>query len=677
MFELLLVLVRNPDRILEKEFLLEAVWGNVFVEEGNISFNIRQLRKALNDDAQAPSYIETIPRRGYRFIAKVDEIVIEENTLASESVLIANAKSRPRWRRRIVATVSVAAVLIAAFALAAWLRSTRVVQAAPILTSPFALEKLSTDGEVSLAAISRDGKMVVYSRRNAGKQSLWLMQPGTSDNTQIIPPSDFSYYGLAIAPDTKAIYFSRRQISGQRQTDIYREPIYGGVPQRIVSEAQGWFSLSPNGDKISFVRCPYEEDEYCSLWIADSSDGGNERKLASRPFPLRIADNKISPDGKTIAFAVGQSRNSSNEFGVALLDIESGIEREFTTEKFINIQYLTWLPDQKAILITARRQPDKNFRIWQVLASSGDATALTDDSQSYSELSLSGDGSVLVSSQVAPNFHLNIYQTQDPAQPPRRLSNSLSIGFAPDGGIVFSSARTGNREIWSIAPDGSDERQLTNDSSDDVAAIVSEDNKLIFFASNRTGKIQIWKMNRDGSNQTQVTFAEGGYPSFVSADGRWVYYRSAIQKIFGRVSIQDNKEERIFDRVGPDAALSPDGNHVAQSETVNGENVLNIISVPDGKTVATYHFAKPKANLIAFVWSHDGKYLAYILTDELESKHTLWFQSLDRQPARKMADLREGDVFESSGLALSPDNKALAISEGTWNHDAVLIRGLK
>ena len=67
MFDLLLVLVQNPQRVLLKEFLLQSVWPDSFVEEGNITFNIRQLRKAMHDDAQSPCYIETIPRRGYRF----------------------------------------------------------------------------------------------------------------------------------------------------------------------------------------------------------------------------------------------------------------------------------------------------------------------------------------------------------------------------------------------------------------------------------------------------------------------------------------------------------------------------------------------------------------------------------------------------------------------------------
>ncbi len=110
--------------------------------------------------------------------------------------------------------------------------------------------------------------------------------------------------------------------------------IFGGVPIKIVGETQGWISVSPDGGKISFVRCYYREDENCSLWIADAADGKNEKKLAARLRPFRIGDNKISPDGRTVAFAAGQSENQANEFGLVEVNIESGAERELTTPNF-------------------------------------------------------------------------------------------------------------------------------------------------------------------------------------------------------------------------------------------------------------------------------------------------------------------------------------------------------
>ena len=70
-FDLLVVLVENNGSLVTKDQLLELVWPNLAVEEGNISYNVLLVRKALGDDAAAPRYIETVPKQGYRFIAPV------------------------------------------------------------------------------------------------------------------------------------------------------------------------------------------------------------------------------------------------------------------------------------------------------------------------------------------------------------------------------------------------------------------------------------------------------------------------------------------------------------------------------------------------------------------------------------------------------------------------------
>jgi DNA-binding winged helix-turn-helix (wHTH) protein len=67
------VLLENRGRIVEKQDLLREVWDGAFVEEGDITYTIGLLRKTLNDDSHAPKYIETVSKRGYRFIAEVAE----------------------------------------------------------------------------------------------------------------------------------------------------------------------------------------------------------------------------------------------------------------------------------------------------------------------------------------------------------------------------------------------------------------------------------------------------------------------------------------------------------------------------------------------------------------------------------------------------------------------------
>src|ERR671927_615089 len=77
-FETLLVLVQHGVQLVDKEQLLKEVWPDTFVEEGSLSRNIHELRKALGDDSSQPSYIETIPKRGYRFVAplKISDVAL-------------------------------------------------------------------------------------------------------------------------------------------------------------------------------------------------------------------------------------------------------------------------------------------------------------------------------------------------------------------------------------------------------------------------------------------------------------------------------------------------------------------------------------------------------------------------------------------------------------------------
>jgi len=81
LFDLLLVLVQHNGHTLKKEELLEAVWPDAVVEENNLSVSVSALRKALGEDSGASEYIETIPRRGYRFVARVREVSDEPDAL--------------------------------------------------------------------------------------------------------------------------------------------------------------------------------------------------------------------------------------------------------------------------------------------------------------------------------------------------------------------------------------------------------------------------------------------------------------------------------------------------------------------------------------------------------------------------------------------------------------------
>jgi DNA-binding winged helix-turn-helix (wHTH) protein len=83
-FETLLILLEQPGRIVEKNELMNRLWPDSFVEEANLTFNIQQVRKALGDNARHPVFIETVARRGYRFVADVEEVLTDSEQLQSQ-----------------------------------------------------------------------------------------------------------------------------------------------------------------------------------------------------------------------------------------------------------------------------------------------------------------------------------------------------------------------------------------------------------------------------------------------------------------------------------------------------------------------------------------------------------------------------------------------------------------
>ena len=357
------------------------------------------------------------------------------------------------------------------------------------------------------------------------------------------------------------------------------------------------------------------------------------------------------------------------------VDVETGVERPLTPDKFFNVAYIAWLPDQSGFLMTAMQLPDRNYRIWNVTAA-GVASRLTSDSETYSRLALDDDGRLLVATQIEPDFRLLLYQTDNPTAAPRVLGNAGTVSFAPDGKLYFSSLRTGNTEIWSINSDGTDLRQLTNDLSSDAVPFISPNSKTIFFVSDRTGLLHIWRMNEDGTNQKQVTKVEGGIPHQVSEDGVWLYYRSSLNNSLRRVAIETGEEELVLKDMGRGLIVSPDLTRVAYSQRKGTEIALTVASVPDGQPVKTWRITKAP-NLVHLAWSSDGKYLAYVLADDAAEIGGLWFQPLDSETPRQIADLSGDEIAELAAFSLSEDGKSFAIIKGNWKHDAVLLRGLK
>src|SRR5271155_165193 len=125
----------------------------------------------------------------------------------------------------------------------------------------FSVTVATETGKAALAAISPDGNYVLNVQRDGGLQSLWLRNVPTNSNTQIVPPSDDTYYALSFSPDGNYIYFVRAEKAEKNLSSLYRAPVLGGNAERVVHNINSNITFSPDRSHIAFVRKKFQERE--------------------------------------------------------------------------------------------------------------------------------------------------------------------------------------------------------------------------------------------------------------------------------------------------------------------------------------------------------------------------------------------------------------------------------
>src|SRR5215813_2981621 len=293
-YETLKYLVENPGRVLTKDELLRAIWPDSFVTDDSLVQCLREVRRALGDESQ--QYLKTLPRRGYIFDAEVSEPQRNERpALLTEQVeglrlVIEKEQSWSGLRWKLFGAIAVLVILaVAGLVLFRSIRQSglamRSAAAAPFTSfQKIQPTQLTNLGGVMGIAISPDGRYVVYALEDAGRQSLWLRQIDTNGSQQITAPAAVNYFQLLFSPDGQYIYYASRD-SLRPVVNIYRIPLLGGVPARLIDNVEGYFALAPDNKRICFVRDSATREE-SRLMVA--SIGGEEQQLATRHLPQRF-----------------------------------------------------------------------------------------------------------------------------------------------------------------------------------------------------------------------------------------------------------------------------------------------------------------------------------------------------------------------------------------------------
>lgn len=727
--ETLAVLVENNGRIVEKDEIIGQVWQDTFVEEGSLTRNISTLRKVLGEEPGSNRYIETIPRRGYRFVAKVnavsDEFAKKELTgsLAENRAEYENSPAQPNGdfihyngevktnlpaaksgafqpqneiqiapqflTRQRFALLSLAALFIAVpviyfLILPNWSKpnQNRAALKTEQMQQELGFTKLTNIAKAIEAAISPDGRFVVYVADDIGRQSLWVKQVETGSAVQIAEPAEVSYQGLSFSADSNFIYFNlwdRKSVGA-----IYRIPTFGGVSTKIIHDCMATLAVAPDGKKIAFVR-GYAAEQEQALIVADIETGAERivsRSAQWRSFPA------FSPDGGRIAFAMGVSPPQEQSYvSIREVSLESGEEKELTDRKWLGISGLAWLRGGNDLILNVAEEAQQPFQLWKLNYQTGEAQKITNDPNGfYGAYSMTADADSMVVMQSDAYVNIWTAPASELATKAFKITSGKYEGpflsWTPDNRIVYSSRVNGNFDTWIMDADGGNKKQLTNDKESDFGPNVSADGNYILFTSNRTGTFHVWRMGIDGKNLKQLTDESGGWAPIASPVGNWFIYFSAKdgKENLWKMSIEGGKPERLTTLSSYNPAISPDGKMLAYSvwnETVEPERFEHeIISLETGRRIRTFELPSTafrfSGNML-LRWTPDGSGLTFI--DHQNGASNISFLPLDgAQKPVQLTNFNDSEIF---WFDWSRDGRQIVMTRGVLLNDVVLIRNLQ
>src|SRR5437868_2004955 len=371
-FDLLSVLIEHNGELLTKDDLFRLVWEEQNVEESNLTVNMSAIRKALGERASSPRYITTVSGRGYYFTANLkdaadENLVIESRTISRivvEQEEIEEEKGRrgegektvmlPKVSPSPLLPVSVSkiykiAVLISALTIligAGYFLLFRQNAKSALPFQKMSISLLTTSGRATKAALSPDGKLYVFARRETDKrESLWLGHIDGGEQIELRPPLDKTYASVAFSPDGNRIYFELYDSESAPVYTLYRLPVLGGVQEKIKESVTNRVTFAPDGKQFAFIRPDPANNQ--SFLVISEIDGADEHEIVSRPSKLDFVPSSMawSPDGKLIAVsALADEKNqaSTEIFIVTIADRSIG---QLTNLEWNSVSALKWTKD--------------------------------------------------------------------------------------------------------------------------------------------------------------------------------------------------------------------------------------------------------------------------------------------------------------------------------------------
>jgi Tol biopolymer transport system component/DNA-binding winged helix-turn-helix (wHTH) protein len=662
-FALLALLVSRAGQLVSKDEILATVWPQTVVEESNLAVHVSALRRILGESASSPTYIETIPRRGYRFIAPVREIGPVPPLPDS-----AGAPATPSKYNR-----ALLAILIAGFAAVAvrliWLAAAR---RAEMPWKPLPLT--STPGLELTPALSPDASQVVFAGPVTNPGLMLITVGADGMPARLTSQAD---YNPTWSPDGREIAFVRFHVEPEVYAELMVRPSFGG-PDRALRRLD-YFGPSP-GPSLSYS--PDGQWIFTTLGtgilpglpprkiVAIGAKTGELREVL-KPVSGSSGDwaPAISPAGDRLVFSRCGSPQACNLFEAKMNGLAPvGDPRQLTFQPSPEIRSV-FLPDGSLVYSQGPQRANTLWRLSRNLLGRSRVQQISENGEdaiqpSAARLSNGTVRIVYVRSMVDVNIWEETLDGPDgKATGAAPLISSTRMeetpAYSPDGlRVAFASTRGGTWEIWTCnSSDGQNCSQVTRlGPSYSRAPSWSPDGKWIAFDSRPSGNAQIFVVPARGGEAKQVTFGEtAATDPCWSSDGKWIYFaatRSGRFEIYRSPAYTPETRELGFEQLTKNGGASPRLSGSGDSlmyRGLSGEffrmdlTTLAIHQLPDVAAIST---PLPGAGTLAYGYLFDaGRRLGFVARFDWKTSAIEY--------------LRPTTLDRPSGLARSPDGRRL------------------
>jgi serine/threonine protein kinase len=548
----------------------------------------------------------------------------------------------------------------------------------PVPFQNFSVNKVTETGKAKLVAISPDGKYILNMVEDHGLRSLWLRNVPTNSNTQVAPPEPVQYLGLRFSADGNYLYFVRGE-PGQPVKSLYRAPVLGGSPQKLVTDVDTNITFSPDGRSLAYVVNNNPELGKFRL-VTYSLENGEGKTLVLGPANKLLLSPAWSPDGKTIVCVMYQQGDALSS--LVAVDAITGKQALIYEAMDGFLDRTAWLPDGSGLLALYFGR-DTNFDRKQIVEISyrdHTARAVTHDINDYSDLSLSADGHLAATILNQDHFDLFVAAASglSSGQAQQLTSGTALRAFTwtTDGKMILLQQQALNL----FGPDTGTRTPLTSLQQDGVAFQPSSctNGRYVVVSIGGHGGAKtatIWRMDAGGGNFKQLSDGKNDQLAVCSPDGKWVYYSDQTNgaRLF-RAPLDGGKPEKLSELPASAFDISPDAKLAAFATFLHGnpKRLLALLPVDSPQNAKLLDLQRPVPSFGAVRFTHDGKAVFYALGDQ--DSENLWLQPLDGSPGKQLTNFKSEQIID---FHWSFDGTKLGLVRGHTDSDVVLLQESK